>query len=57
MTRRRSSALRTFQRDSYLASRAAGTARATQRGRLGTHLLKRVIHRRIIGLLRKGGLW
>lgn len=57
MSRRRSNPLAQFQRDSYLVSRAAGDLNAAQRGRLPQRLVKRVIHRKIIGLLRKGGLW
>lgn len=49
--------LNQLQRDAYLLSRAAGDVNAAQRGRLGQRLVKRVIHRRIIGLLRRGRMW
>jgi hypothetical protein len=56
MTRRRS-LLSQISRDSYLISRAAGTARAVQRGRLPQRLIKRQYHRQAIRFLRRAKLW
>lgn len=56
MPRRRSS-LNQLQRDLYMASRTVGDVNAAKRGRLPQRVIKRVVHRRILGLLRKGGLW
>jgi hypothetical protein len=53
------SGLTDWQRALYLASRTAGDARAAERGPdvLARRLAKRVWHRKLIGLLRRGGLW
>ena len=51
------SLLSQISRDSYLISRAAGTMRAIQRGRLPQRLVKRQYHRAVINLLRRGRLW
>lgn len=56
MTRRRAMPAK-LQRELYLASRTAGDVNALQRGRLGKRLVKRVVHRKMIGLLRRGRLW
>lgn len=48
---------RKLQRDLYLASRTLGDVDAAQRGRLPQRLIKRVVHRKIIGLLRRGRMW
>lgn len=56
MTRRRSP-IDQYRRDLYLAQRAMGDAQAASRGRLGQRLIKRAIHRREIGLLRRWRLW
>lgn len=46
-----------LQRTLYLASRTAGDVRAAQRRRLLQRVVKRAIHRREIGLLRRLRLW
>lgn len=46
-----------LQRDLYLASRTVGDVEAARRGRLHVRILKRLYHRRLIGLLRRGRLW
>lgn len=51
---------RQLQRDLYKASRAVGDYNATKRGgapALTRRLVKRSIHRREIGLLRRWRLW
>jgi hypothetical protein len=52
-----SSKLRTAQSRTYKASRTIGDIQAARKGRLGRRLIKRVVHRKILGLLRRGGLW
>lgn len=52
--------LRKTQRDLYLAQRTAGDLNALQRGgtpRLARRVLKRAYHRKVISLLRRGGVW
>lgn len=49
--------LRRVSRDAYLISRTAGDLNAAQRGRLGKRVVKRVYHRSLIRLLRKGRVW
>ena len=52
--------LRRLQRDLYLAQRTLGDVNAAKRGgapALTRRLVKRAYHRRLIGLLRKGGAW
>lgn len=49
--------LRRASRDTYLVSRTIGDVQAASRGRLTKRLVKRAYHRRVIGLLRKAGLW
>lgn len=51
--------LRKAQRDAYLFSRALGDLAAAQRGSdvLARRLVKRSIHRREVGLLRRWRLW
>lgn len=51
------SLLTRINRDSYLIARAAGTARAIQRGRLPQRLIRRQYHWKLIGLLRRGRAW
>jgi hypothetical protein len=46
-----------LQRTLYLMSRAAGDARALQRGRLPQRLVGRVYHRNVIRVLRRWALW
>lgn len=46
-----------FTRFLYLASRTSGDVKAAEKGRLPHRLVKRVYHRKLIGLLRRGGLW
>jgi hypothetical protein len=46
-----------INRDSYLISRAAWTARAIQRGRLPQRLIRRPYHRQAIRFLRRAKLW
>lgn len=51
---------RQLQRDLYKASRAVGDYNAAKRGgapALTRRLVKRAYHRRLIGLLRRGGAW
>jgi hypothetical protein len=48
---------RDLQRDAYLVSRTLGDINAAQRGRLGKRLVRRVVHRKIIGLLRRARVW
>ncbi|HEX4432822.1 MAG TPA: hypothetical protein VHZ96_26350 [Frankiaceae bacterium] len=51
--------LRSVQRDLYMAQRALGDVQAAKRGPkpLARRLTKRVYHRKLIGLLRRGGIW
>lgn len=56
MTRRRKP-LAQAQRDAYLASRTIGDVNAAVNGRLPQRLVKRVVHRKIIGALRRLGTW
>jgi hypothetical protein len=51
------SSLRSLQRALYLSSRAVGDVNAARNGRLPQRLIKRAIHRREIGLLRRWRLW
>lgn len=46
-----------LQRSSYLFSRFLGDVNAAQRGRLLPRLVKRQVHRREVGLLRRWRLW
>lgn len=48
---------RKLQRQLYLAQRALGDVDAAKRGSLPKRLVKRAVHRKIIGLLRRGGAW
>lgn len=45
------------ERTLYLAQRTMGDVRAAQKGTLPKRLAKRVWHRKLVGLLRKGGVW
>jgi hypothetical protein len=45
------------QRDLYLSSRTVGDVNAALNGRLGKRVVRRVYHRKLIGLLRRGRLW
>lgn len=51
--------LRSVQRDAYLLSRSLGDLNAAKRGPkpLAVRLVKRAVHRREIGLLRRWRLW
>lgn len=51
--------VRRLQRDLYLASRLAGDYQAAKRGPqpLARRLVKRVYHRKLLGLLRRVGAW
>lgn len=51
--------LRSIQRDTYRVSRALGDLNAARRGPkpLARRLVKRAVHRREIGLLRRWRLW
>lgn len=51
------SKLNQAQRRVYLAQRTIGDLRALERGRLTERVVKRTWHRKLIGLLRRGGLW
>jgi hypothetical protein len=54
------SALSRLSRDAYKVSKAARIANAYQRGgvpAVGKQYVRRVAHRKLIGLLRRGGLW
>lgn len=57
MTRRRSLSFSEAQRDLYLTARTVGDVNAARRGRLGQRLLRRGLHRKEIGLLRKWRIW
>lgn len=46
-----------LQRQLYLFQRALGDVDAARRGTLPTRVARRVMHRKLIGLLRRGGLW
>jgi len=48
---------REAQRAAYLTSRTIGDVDAALNGRLAKRLVKRVYHRKLIGLLRRGRLW
>lgn len=45
------------QRAAHLTSRTLGDIQALRNGRLLPRLAKRVYHRKLIGLLRRGRLW
>lgn len=48
---------RTLSHVAYKVSKAAGDVNAAQRGRLPQRVVKRVIHRKEIGILRRLRLW
>lgn len=53
-------ALSRAERDLYLAQRTRADLNALKRGGLpavATRIVRRTYHRKLIGLLRKGGLW
>jgi hypothetical protein len=49
--------LNALSRDLYRASKLTGDLNALQRGRLPQRVIKRVYHRKLIGLLRRGRVW
>lgn len=53
------SGLRKAQRDAYLVSRALGDVQAAKKGpdALARRLVRRAVHRKEIGLLRRWRLW
>jgi len=48
---------RDVERELYLAQRRLGDLRALKNGKLPVRLVKRVYHRKAIGLLKRAGLW
>ena len=57
IARHRARAVKDAQRNAYLISRTIGDVDAALNGRLGKRLVRRVYHRKLIGLLRRGRLW